>query len=114
MAADWRGVTRAVLFNHVNDKQINFGMCQICVLLLCYHVTSLNIWNILLLQIHLFDYGTPIEETVSVLNDLVHCGKVRYIGLSNMKGWQLQKYVEISKQKGYESIVALQVNIVNL
>ena len=62
-------------------------------------------------QIHLWDYGTPIEETLSALNDLVKSGMVRYIGMSNLKGWQLQKAVEISRQKGYERITGLQVLI---
>ena len=62
-------------------------------------------------QIHLWDYGTPIEETLSALNDLVRSGMVRYIGMSNLKGWQLQKAVEISRQKGYERITGLQVLI---
>lgn len=61
-----------------------------------------------MLFVHVYDHGTPIEETLSCLNDLVRCGKTRYIGLSNMKGWQLQKFVELSKRYNYESIVALQ------
>ncbi len=41
-----------------------------------------------LYQIHMPDPLTPIEETLSALDDLVHEGKVRYIGHSNFKGWQ--------------------------
>lgn len=41
-----------------------------------------------LYQLHGPDPATPIEETLSVLDDLVHEGKVRYLGHSNFKGWQ--------------------------
>jgi aryl-alcohol dehydrogenase-like predicted oxidoreductase len=42
-----------------------------------------------LYQIHTPDPDTPIEETLRALDDLVHSGKVRYIGCSNFSGWQL-------------------------
>jgi len=41
-----------------------------------------------LYQLHRPDRGTPIEETLSALDDLVRAGKVRYIGHSNLTGWQ--------------------------
>ena len=41
-----------------------------------------------LYQMHRPDVGTPIEETLSVLTDLVHEGKVRYLGHSNFSGFQ--------------------------
>ncbi len=61
-----------------------------------------------LYQVHAWDPLTPIEETLSTLNDLVRQGLVRYIGASNFKGWQLQKALEISKNKGWERFVCLQ------
>ena len=42
-----------------------------------------------LYQIHRPDRATPIEETLAALDDLVHEGKVRYIGNSNFTGWQI-------------------------
>jgi aryl-alcohol dehydrogenase-like predicted oxidoreductase len=42
-----------------------------------------------LYQMHTPDPATPIEETLSVLDDLVHEGKVRYIGCSNVAAWQV-------------------------
>ena len=42
-----------------------------------------------LYQIHFPDDDTPIEETLSCLDDLVTEGKVRYIGCSNFSGWQI-------------------------
>ncbi|HET6213977.1 MAG TPA: aldo/keto reductase [Micromonosporaceae bacterium] len=42
-----------------------------------------------LYQMHAPDPGTPIEETLSALDDLVRDGKVRYLGNSNFAGWQV-------------------------
>ena len=44
-----------------------------------------------LYQTHWYDEHTPIEETLSTLNDLVHQGKVRYIGCSNYPAWRLMQ-----------------------
>src|SRR4051794_15661633 len=42
-----------------------------------------------LYQIHRPDPLTPVEETLLVLSDLVHEGKVLYLGCSNFAGWQI-------------------------
>jgi aryl-alcohol dehydrogenase-like predicted oxidoreductase len=42
-----------------------------------------------LYQLHQPDENTPIEETLSTLDDLISEGKVRYIGHSNLSGWQI-------------------------
>jgi aryl-alcohol dehydrogenase-like predicted oxidoreductase len=61
-----------------------------------------------LYQIHCWDPGTPLEETLSTLDQLVRSGKVRYIGASNLSGWQLQKAVDLSRQRDWESFSCLQ------
>ncbi|CAG5122224.1 unnamed protein product [Candidula unifasciata] len=61
-----------------------------------------------LYQIHIWDDGTTVEETLRTLDDLVRAGKVRYIGLSNVTGWQLQKMVDTSERFGLNSVVSLQ------
>lgn len=61
-----------------------------------------------LYQVHMWDDGTPLEETLSTLNQLVQSGKVRYIGASNYAAWQLQKAVDISKFSGWEPFSCLQ------
>jgi aryl-alcohol dehydrogenase-like predicted oxidoreductase len=68
----------------------------------------LNTDYIDLYQVHSWDPGTPLEETLSTLNGLVQSGKVRYIGVSNYTGWQLQKAVDISRHMGWEPFVCLQ------
>jgi aryl-alcohol dehydrogenase-like predicted oxidoreductase len=57
---------------------------------------------------HVWDPGTPLEETLSTLHSLVQCGKVRYIGASNFTGWQLHKAINLSNQMGWEPFIALQ------
>lgn len=42
-----------------------------------------------ILFVHVWDYKTDIEETLRALTDVVRSGKVRYIGASNFKGWQV-------------------------
>jgi aryl-alcohol dehydrogenase-like predicted oxidoreductase len=46
-----------------------------------------------LYQLHGYDPATPIEETLGALDDLVHAGKVRYIGCSNFLTYQLVRAI---------------------
>lgn len=46
---------------------------------------------------HKPDYKTPIEETIRTMDDLVHQGKVRYIGYSNCRAWQLARALSVSE-----------------
>ncbi len=61
-----------------------------------------------LYQIHCWDANTPLEESLSTLNDLVREGKVRYIGASNYTGWQLATALGVAKQHGWEPYVSIQ------
>jgi aryl-alcohol dehydrogenase-like predicted oxidoreductase len=61
-----------------------------------------------LYQVHCWDNLAPLEETLSTLDGLVRSGKVRYLGVSNYTGWQLQKAIEISRRMGWEQYVCLQ------
>jgi len=58
----------------------------------------------------MWDNGTDIEDTLHALNDVVKTGKIHYIGVSNVTGWQLQKIVETNKKFSYPQIVSLQVS----
>jgi aryl-alcohol dehydrogenase-like predicted oxidoreductase len=60
--------------------------------------------------VHSFDFMTPLEETLSALNDLVHSGKVRYLGCSNYFAWQLMKGLSISEKHHWEKFVSLQAH----
>lgn len=68
----------------------------------------LNTDYIDLYQVHMWDPGTPLEETLDALHQLVRSGKVRYVGASNYAGYQLQKAVDLSRQMGGEAFSCLQ------
>ncbi|WP_250515517.1 aldo/keto reductase [Caballeronia sp. INDeC2] len=59
-------------------------------------------------QLHGFDAKTPVEETLSTLDDLVRAGKIRYTGVSNFSGWHLQKSLDVADRYGYARHVANQ------
>jgi aryl-alcohol dehydrogenase-like predicted oxidoreductase len=61
-----------------------------------------------LFQLHAFDAQTPVEETLSTLDDLVRAGKIRYIGVSNFSGWHLMKSLAVADRYGYTRYVANQ------
>ena len=58
--------------------------------------------------LHRFDDCTPLDETLSVLDDLVHQGKVLYIGVSNFSAWQTQKTIGLASQHGYSRAQCIQ------
>ena len=61
-----------------------------------------------LYQLHQPDPGTPIAETLRALEDLVHDGKVRYIGHSNFAGWQTADAAWTSRTQRRPSFVSAQ------
>ena len=61
-----------------------------------------------LYQAHAWDPLTPIEETLRFYDDAVRAGKIRYAGVSNFTGWQLQKAVLLARHLGLSPIVTLQ------
>ncbi|MBK9179286.1 MAG: aldo/keto reductase [Acidimicrobiales bacterium] len=61
-----------------------------------------------LYQVHCWDPTTPLEETLSALDDAVRAGKVRYLGASNFTAWQLAKANGVAERHGWEPFVSLQ------
>ncbi|MEE8413747.1 MAG: aldo/keto reductase [Dehalococcoidales bacterium] len=61
-----------------------------------------------LYQMHFPNAGTPIEETLRALDDLVRDGKVRYIGCSNFAAWQLCEALWTSKANNLHSFATVQ------
>lgn len=61
-----------------------------------------------LFQLHGFDAKTPVEETLSTLDDMVRAGKIRYLGVSNFSGWHLMKSLAAADRYGYSRYVANQ------
>jgi aryl-alcohol dehydrogenase-like predicted oxidoreductase len=61
-----------------------------------------------LYQAHAWDPLTPIEETLRFFDDAVRAGKIRYVGVSNFTGWQLQKAALLTRSLSLAPIVTLQ------
>ena len=68
----------------------------------------LGIETIDLYQIHRFDPGVPIDETLEALNDLVRAGKVRYIGASSGPAWRMAQALSTSERRGWARFVSMQ------
>lgn len=62
-----------------------------------------------LMLVHNFDPLTPLEETARALDDLQRQGKVRYTGVSNFHGWQVEKLLGIQQRLSTAPVVANQV-----
>jgi aryl-alcohol dehydrogenase-like predicted oxidoreductase len=62
-------------------------------------LTRLNLDYVDLYQIHRWDPGTPIEETMDALHDVVKAGKTRYIGASSMYAWQFAKAQHVASTR---------------
>jgi aryl-alcohol dehydrogenase-like predicted oxidoreductase len=61
-----------------------------------------------LYQVHGYDALTALDETLRAFEDLVRAGKVRYLGCSNLSGWQLMKSLATSERLGISRYEALQ------
>ena len=59
--------------------------------------------------LHNWDRGTPIEETLRGLEDLITSGKVRYIGFSDLPAWKVAQAQTIAAFRGWSPIIALQL-----
>ncbi len=61
-----------------------------------------------LYQIHRWDYETPLEETLSALDEVVRSGRARYLGASSMFAWQLAKALYEAGAHGWHRFVSMQ------
>ncbi|MCU6663113.1 aldo/keto reductase [Silvania hatchlandensis] len=68
----------------------------------------LNMDYVDLLQIHRWDYNTPIEETLDALNEVVKAGKARYIGASSMHAAQFAEALALQAQNDWAPFVTMQ------
>jgi aryl-alcohol dehydrogenase (NADP+) len=86
-----RGLSRKHLFDAIDGSLLRLGTDYVD-----------------LLQIHRFDYATPIEETLEALHDIVQAGKARYLGASSMFAWQLMKMLATADAHGWTRFVSMQ------
>ncbi len=61
-----------------------------------------------LFQLHVWDDTTPVEESLQALSSLVDSGKVRYVGCSNWRAWQVAKSLLYCQQHGLHPIRSVQ------
>ncbi|KAI0481880.1 putative aryl-alcohol protein [Xylaria cf. heliscus] len=85
------GLSRAAIFNAVDASLARLGTSYVD-----------------LLQVHRFDYETPLEETMRALHDLVCAGKVRYIGASSMWAVQFAQMQFVAEKNGWTKFVSMQ------
>src|SRR5215475_1162192 len=80
------------VFNPVGEGQNDWGLSRRHILRQCEaSLKRLGVDHLDMYLMHEPDPHTPLEETIRAMDDLVHQGKVHYIGTSNMPGWLLAK-----------------------
>jgi aryl-alcohol dehydrogenase-like predicted oxidoreductase len=85
------GLSRAQILRSIDDSLRRLGMEYVD-----------------LLQIHRWDYTTPIEETLEALNEVVKAGKARYIGASSMHARQFAQALDLQERHGWVRFVTMQ------
>jgi aryl-alcohol dehydrogenase-like predicted oxidoreductase len=58
--------------------------------------------------VHRWDDGTPIEETMEALDEVVRSGRARYLGASSRYAWQFAKAQHVAERHGWHRFVAMQ------
>ncbi len=86
-----QGLSRAQILRSIDDSLKRLGMDYVD-----------------LLQIHRWDYNTPIEETLEALHDVVKAGKARYIGASSMYARQFARALYTQDRHGWTRFVTMQ------
>jgi aryl-alcohol dehydrogenase-like predicted oxidoreductase len=97
------------VFYPMSDRPNMGGLSRKHVVQACEaSLRRLGVETIDLYQIHRFDASTPIDETLSALDQLVRQGKVRYIGASSGYAWQLMRALSVSERSGWARFVSMQ------
>ena len=85
------GLSRAQILRSIDDSLQRLGMEYVD-----------------LLQIHRWDYETPLEETLEALHEVVQSGKARYIGASSMHASQFAQALQMQSEQGWHRSVSMQ------
>src|SRR5580765_1075572 len=86
-----RGLSRKHIFHAIDDSLRRLGTDYVD-----------------LYQIHRFDPSTPIEETLSALQDVVRAGKALYLGASSMWAWQFSSMLHLARTRSWTPFVTMQ------
>jgi aryl-alcohol dehydrogenase-like predicted oxidoreductase len=96
-------------FNPIGDGPNDQGGSRLHVIRACEDsLRRLQTDAIDLYQMHRVSFEVPVEETLSALTDLVHQGKVRYIGCSTFPAWKVAEALLTSEFKGYARFISEQ------
>jgi len=71
-------------------------------------LTRLGTDRVEIFYLHQYDRGTPLEESLRALQDLVHAGKVLYPAVSNYTAWQTEKALGIQGARGWARLQLIQ------
>lgn len=97
------------VFWPMNDRPNMRGLSRKHIVQACEaSLRRLGVETIDLYQIHRIDPATPIEETLGALEQLVHQGKVRYIGASSAFAWEIMRALGTSERRGWARFVSMQ------
>ena len=95
--------------NRMGDEPNDVGASRLAIIRACEaSLKRLGTDYIDLYQLHWPDHGTPIEETLRALDDLVRAGKVRYIGASNLFAWELCEAHFMAEKYGLPKFISAQ------
>ena len=97
------------VFQPMSDRPNMAGLSRKHIVQGCeVSLRRLGMETIDLYQVHRFDPHTPIEETLSALDQLVRQGKVRYIGASSTAAWKFAQALSASERHGWARFVTMQ------
>jgi aryl-alcohol dehydrogenase-like predicted oxidoreductase len=93
----------------MTDEINDFGSSRFNLIKSCEEsLKRLGTDHIDIYHMHGFDANTPVDETLSSLDNLIKSGKVRYIACSNFSGWHLMKSLSVSERYGWSKYIAHQ------
>jgi aryl-alcohol dehydrogenase-like predicted oxidoreductase len=97
------------VFGKMHDGPVGSGLSRKAIVeQIDASLTRLGTDYVDLYQIHRFDPGTPVAETMEALHDVVKAGKVRYLGASSMYAWQFAKLQHAADLGGWTRFVSMQ------
>ena len=95
--------------NSMGDDPNRGGLGRKWIMRACEEsLTRLGTDYIDIYYLHKEDLGTPLEETVSAIGDLMKSGKVRHFGLSNHRSWRVAEVARICDSMGVDRPIVSQ------
>ena len=104
------GYVLATKYTPVTPAQLEAGVTGAQHIRSCLDASlrRLGMDHIDLYIMHMWDYLTPVYDTMRTLNEAVKAGKIRAIGVSNCYAWQIAKANALAEREGFAKIVSVQ------